>query len=330
MPSATAVAHPNIALAKYWGKREGAERMPAVPSLSVTLEGMTTTTTVTFDESLEADLLVLGGVVLAGRPAARASAMLDRVRARAGIALRARIESASDFPTAAGLASSASGFAALALAASRAAGLTPSPEELSDLARQSSVSAARSIFGGYVELPVPPEGAVALSAALVADGSRLPLTVLVAVTREGEKSVSSSAGMALTERTSPYYPAWVADAPRLFSRIRGAILEGDFTAVGAAAEVSAIRMHAAALASEPPILYWTGATVAVLEAVHALRSEGLEAYATIDAGPHVKVLTRPADAAAVRREISRVPGVRGTIETRPGQGARLIPTEGHR
>src|SRR5689334_7754027 len=151
LKQATTLAHPNIALSKYWGKRDYGHNLPAVPSLSVTLAGMTTATTVTFDEALEKDVLILGGQEAAARETARASAMLDRIRSWCDVKEKARVVSANDFPTASGLASSASAFAALALSASTAAGMHLSPEEVSNLARMSSVSAARSAFGGFVE-----------------------------------------------------------------------------------------------------------------------------------------------------------------------------------
>ncbi len=211
--TATAIAHPNIALAKYWGKRDDGVNQPAVPSLSVTLAGMSTTTTVTFDETLEADTFWLAGVPVQGGPYTRVVGLLDRVRRASGRTARARVESANDFPTAAGLASSASGFAALALAAATAAGLEPTAEYVSDLARRTSVSAARSAFGGFVELPMGKPGDDDLSAVPIAPPDQLDLRVIVAVTREGPKDVSSTEGMKHTVRTSPYYPAWVELAP---------------------------------------------------------------------------------------------------------------------
>lgn len=320
---ARAVAHPNIALAKYWGKDSDERRMPAVPSLSVTLEGMQTTTEVTFDEALEGDILILNGESKLGRPAIRVSALLDRVRARASISSRAHVTTTNDFPTAAGLASSASAFAALSVAASDAAGLPVDLDELSDLARQSSVSAARSLHGGFVELPLG--GAVdRLIATQVAPADHIALAVLVLVTHEGEKPISSTEAMRITRETSPYYEAWVRTAPDLFERIRMAVLEGDFPGLGRATEQSALRMHAVALASSSGLLYWNPATVAAIEAVRKLRSEGLNAYFTIDAGPHVKVLVPTSEVDSARSELEKVPGVIRTITTTPGGAARLI------
>jgi diphosphomevalonate decarboxylase len=318
---ASAVAHPNIALAKYWGKRAGEGNVPAVPSLSVTLSGMRTTTTVSFDATLVDDELVLNGELVAAnaRPKLRATQLLDRVRAAASTSSRARVVSVNDFPTASGLASSASGFAALALAAVHAADLDWSAERVADLARRSSASAARSLFGGFVELD---GGAGEGAARAVAPPNALDLRVVVCVTTEAEKSTSSTDGMKLTQANSPYYAAWVADAPESHRLMRAALLAGDFTRVGELAERSALAMHACAMAAG--VVYVTGATLAALSEVRAMRAAGLETYATVDAGPHLKCLVRASDAAAARVRLEAVPGVVRLIEAAPGEGARLV------
>jgi diphosphomevalonate decarboxylase len=321
---ATAIAHPNIALAKYWGKRDDGHNLPAVPSLSVTLAGMATTTTVTFDAALAEDSFLLAGASGGEGPTRRVVALLDRVRKAAGLQHGARVESHNDFPTAAGLASSASAFAALALAASAAAGLPSDAVHVSDLARRSSVSAARSALGGFVELPAGQAGMTSLAASPIAPPDYLDLAVLVAVTREGPKGTLSTEGMLHTQRTSPYYRSWVETAPELFHRVRSAVLAKDLEALGVAAEESALRMHAAAIAACPGLVYWAPATVAVMEEVRALRLRGTLAYFTIDAGPHVKVLTRAGDLSTVARVVEAIPQVTRTIRTHPGEGAQLI------
>jgi diphosphomevalonate decarboxylase len=266
----------------------------------------------------------LAGAPAGEGPTARVVALLDRVRAASGRRERAEVESANDFPTAAGLASSASAFAALALAASAAAGLGWDAARVSDLARRSSVSAARSALGGFVELRAGRHGDEILAARPVAEPDYFDLRVLVAVTREGPKPTLSTEGMLHTQRTSPYYPAWVETAPALCERVRQAVLARDLEALGVAAEESALRMHAAAIAATPGLVYWVGATVEVMEAVRRLRKAGTLAYFTIDAGPHVKVLTAPADADAVSAALAAVPGVTRIIPTQPGGPACLV------
>jgi diphosphomevalonate decarboxylase len=311
---AVAIAHPNVALSKYWGKREGQGNVPAVPSLSVTLEGLSTRTRVAWRSDAARDRIVLGGRELAGEEAARALALVDRVRREAGVSVPAEVESQNDFPTASGLASSASGFAALALAAVRAAGADWDAARVSDLARSASASAARSIHGGFVELDGP-------VARVVAPLDHMPLAVLVCVTTEAPKAVGSTEGMRLTMKLSPYASAWLEEAPRLHARLREALLARDFERLGELAEASALAMHASAIAAG--VVYWTGATVAALAEVRALRARGVGAYATIDAGPHVKVLVRPKDAPRASESLQAVPGVLRIIEARPGEGARL-------
>lgn len=321
---ATTLAHPNIALAKYWGKRDYGHNLPSVPSLSVTLAGMTTATTVTFDEGLEKDVLVLGGQEASAHATGRVTTLLDRVRKMTGETMKARVVSANDFPTSSGLASSASAFAALALAASTAAGMHLSPEEISNLARMSSVSAARSAMGGFVELRAGWPKDERLMAQQVAPPEHWPIRIVVAVVSEGPKAVSSTDGMAHTARTSPFFPAWVERAPALYARIKAAVLSRDLEALGIAAEESAMAMHATSIAAAPGLIYWTGTTLEVLAEVRRLRAVGLGAYATIDAGPHVKVICAAEDEAEIALQIGQVPGVKRTIVTRPGPGARVF------
>lgn len=323
MRTVTVLAHPNIALAKYWGKRDGEGNVPAVPSLSVTLDGLSTITTVSFDPALASDELVLGGVMQTGRPLARATELLDRVRGDAGIRTRARVVSRNDFPTASGLASSASGFAALALAATRAAGLERSPAEVAVLARRSSASAARSLFGGFVEL----DGGESVSgeARQVAPGDVMDVRVLVAVTSEDAKSVSSTDGMMRTARESPYYPSWLVEAPRIHAALRMALLARDFERLGELTERSALAMHASAMAAG--VVFVSGATLAALAEVRAMRAAGIAAYATMDAGPHLKCLVRAEDATTARARLLAVPGVLRVLEAKPGEAAREVREE---
>jgi diphosphomevalonate decarboxylase len=323
--SATTIAHPNIALAKYWGKRAGNGNYPAAPSLSVTLAGLATRTTVSFDETLTEDELTLDGVRASGAALTRASALLTRVRAASSQKSFARVTSANDFPTSSGLASSASGFAALALGAVRAAGLDWSTELVSDLARRASASAARSLFGGFVELdagPVAPIGHELLAARQVAVPHHLDLAVLVCVTTDDAKSVSSTSGMLVTQRRSPYYKAWLEDASLLHNGIREALARRDFHALGELSEASALAMHACAMAAG--VVYVNGATLDVLAQVRALRARGLGVYATMDAGPHVKVLVDGFEAERAMNELRSIPSVLRVLDARPGDGARTV------
>jgi diphosphomevalonate decarboxylase len=319
MGFAKAVAHSNIALAKYWGKADAVRNLTAVPSLSLTLAALRTVTSVRFDEALPADELVLAGEGVVGRPLSRVSKLLDNVRAQAGVDTRARVESVNDFPTAAGLASSASGFAALAMAATRAAGLELGPSEVSALARAASASAARSVYGGYVAL-----GRRAEAAERVAEGAAFPLEMLVAVTVSGAKDTASTDGMGHTQDTSPYYSAWLDAAPAVYEEVRSAVLSANFAALGPAVEHSALLMHASMFAARPALIYFAPATLRVMERVRAFRKQGGQAYFTMDAGPHVKVLVEPSAAAELELELSKLEGVSQVLRSAAGPDAHWV------
>lgn len=317
---AEAVAHPNIALVKYWGKQEAPGNRPAVPSISVTLDTLSTRTRVRFDPSLTADTFSINGAPDA-RSAVRASACLDVVRARSGHSEFAAVTTRNNFPTGAGLASSASGFAALVVAADRALGLGLGRDELSRLARWSSGSAARSLFGGFVEMPLDPAEEIAYP--LLAAES-WPLSVVIAVTATGTKDVGSSEGMARTARTADYYGAWLESADGDYREARAAILDRDFQRLGWVGEKSCLKMHGLMLSAEPGLIYWNEATVGCLHRVRALRAEGVEVFFTVDAGPQVKAVCLPPFQAQVAETLRAVPGVTQVLQCGLGQGAEAL------
>lgn len=324
--TARAQAQPNIALVKYWGKRDGALNLPARGSLSITLDALWTRTRVTFDPELLADRIALDG---RDYPAGqgRASACLDVLRELAGNVMCARVETHNNFPTAAGLASSASGFAALVLAGSAALGLALNERELSILARRASGSAARSIFGGFVEMAAGTrlDGADAFASPLL-DPLHWRLCVVVAVTSSRAKAVDSGRGMDISRRTSSYHAAWLAGIDDDLRVARHAIHHRDFEELAVVSEHNCLKMHAAMLASRPALLYWNGATVDCIHAIRGLREhEGVEAFFTIDAGPQVKVVTSPAAVTRVASVLGCVSGVQNVLVSELGSGARLVP-----
>lgn len=322
---ATAIAHPNIALIKYWGKRDAALNLPATGSYSLTLAPICTRTTVTWGQ--EKDRLLLNGKETSGRPLARIQTFLDLVRQHRADLGGARVESANDFPTAAGLASSASAFAALALAATHAASLFASAQELSILARQGSGSAARSIFGGFVRMNpgTQNDGTDAFAEARY-PADHWDLRVLFALTAEGEKDISSTVGMNQTVETSPYFKAWCDAVPSALQEMDAAVGAKDFARVAELAEASALQMHASAIAAVPGVLYWKPATVALIHAVRNLRAQGLPVFFTIDAGPHVKVFVEGDYAQQAARALRQIDGVLDVFETAAGGPAHILPT----
>jgi diphosphomevalonate decarboxylase len=315
---ARARAHANIALAKYWGKADAASNLPAAPSVSVTLGALTTTTQVRFDERLQGDQLWINAQPAQPEALARVSRLLDTIRSLAGIKTPCAVHSVNDFPTASGLASSASAFAALALAAQKAAGLDDDRQRASDLARRASASAARSVFGGFVKLSTAAPGQSFLCACPIAPAEHWDLRVIVAVVTDSPKTVASTHGMQHTAATSPFYSSWLQLSHLLAQRVEQAILNRDLQALGEAAEQSALAMHGCAMASNPPLVYFEPATLAAVHAATQLRRAGHPAWATIDAGPHVKVLTTPEHADPVRRALDQLPGVQRTIVSSVG------------
>lgn len=315
----------NIALAKYWGKSDETLNLPAVPSLSITLDALVTETTVTLDEALDAragDVVLFDQKPRDGEDKTRAVELLDRVRAIAGDERRARVETVNHFPTASGLASSASGFAALATAAARAYGVDASLEQLSAWARRSSASAARSLYGGFVELAAGVVGDDSLAARVVAPAEHWDVCIVIALASLKRKKTSSRDGMIETAKTSPYYPAWVACAPGYFREVREGVLARDLEKVGVAMEASTFAMHASALAARPAVRYYAAATATLLECVESLRSDGVAAYSTMDAGPHVKVLCMRSDAERVREALVATGAAVDVRVARPGPGVQ--------
>lgn len=321
-------AHSNIALVKYWGKRDIGLNLPAVASISITLEALYTETSVKMDNSVQADELVLNGEKAGTKETGRVSRFLDIIRGAGGINSPARVESENNFPTSAGLASSASSFACLALAASRAAGLDLSPRELSELARKGSGSAARSLFGGFVEMRLgdAQDGSDAYAYQLY-PAEFWDLRVMIAITSEKKKKTGSTDGMELSRNTSPYYGRWIDSSINDMNEMREAIAKRDFEMVADISEFSCLKMHALAMASRPGLIYWNGTTVDLIHSIRDLRAAGTNVFFTIDAGPQVKAICTADDAAKVRRMLEETPGVQRVIETGLGGDARVLQEE---
>jgi diphosphomevalonate decarboxylase len=326
LPIITAFAGTNIALVKYWGKRDKTLNLPAAGSLSLTLAELGSETRVRFFREREntPDIVNLDGKPASEPFTRRVQTFLDLVRNRAGLHCSAEVDTHNSVPTAAGLASSAAGFAALALAASRAAGLHLSTDELSELARRGSGSAARSVIGGFAEMSAGtrPDGSDAIARPLLPPAS-WAVRLVIAITTSGAKSIGSTQAMDHTALTSPYYAPWIASVPRDLEEARAAIAHRDLDQLGRVAERSALRMHSSAMSADPPILYWNAGTLAAMNTVKELRANQVSAYFTIDAGPHVKVLCAANDAEHVASSLQNTPGVIKTFMASPGEGAQV-------
>jgi diphosphomevalonate decarboxylase len=325
---ATARAHPNIALVKYWGKRDERLILPHQSSLSVTLGPLSVSTTVEFLDHRGPDEVEINGksATLTERDRVIEAIGLVRQEAkREGRALgKAVMHSRGDFPAAAGLASSAAAFAALAVAARAAAGLRRDVKAESILARRGSGSASRSIEGGFVRWNrgTKKDGSDSFGEQLFDEAHWPQLRLLVGMVSREEKEVKSRDGMRGTVQTSPYYPAWVKDAEAEVKRIVPLIRRRDLEGVGAIAERNAWRMHATAFAANPPLSYLKPETVAVIEHCRELRRKGVGAWFTLDAGPNPVLLTSASDEAAVAAVLMEH-GAREIVRCRPGGDAEL-------
>ena len=318
----TAIAHPNIAFIKYWGNRDQQLRLPCNSSLSMNLSGLETRTTVCFYPSLQKDIFLLGGKHLTGAAAERVSAFLNVVRELAGTEIYAQVESQNNFPAGAGIASSASAFAALSLAAGKAIGLELSEKELSRLARRGSGSACRSIPSGFVEWQAG-SGDVDSYAWSIAPAQHWSLVDLVCVIDKGHKAVGSTGGHALAG-TSPLQPLRLAQVQKRVDLCRSAILTRDFEAFAEVVEEDSNLMHAVMRTSNPPLRYWLPETEVVLWTVKSWRKAGIPVCTTVDAGPNVHVLAESDYANWVEQQLSSLPGVMQIYKAHPADGASLI------
>lgn len=323
MQTANAQASPNIAFIKYWGNRDEVLRLPVNGSLSMNLGGLYARTRVTYDPDLAQDEFTLNGQLQTGGSLVRVSRFLDRVRALAGETCFARVDSENNFPTGAGIASSAAAFAALSLAASSAAGLNLSERELSRLARLGSGSACRSVPGGFVEWQ-PGAGDEDSYAFSIAPPDHWDLVDCIAVLQAGHKPVGSTEGHALAG-TSPLQAARVIDAPRRLDLCRSALLRRDFAALADVVEQDSNIMHAVMMTSTPPLFYWEPSSLFIMKSVRDWRQAGRPVCYTLDAGPNVHVLTTSEHVPWLQTQLAGIPGVQRVLAALPGPAAHLDP-----
>lgn len=323
---ATVRAGSNIAFLKYWGVDDPALNLPQTNSISMTLADAHTTTTVEWlpaTASATADQIELDGLLLDERKAARVVAHLDRLRQLADTTRRARVVSRNNFPMASGIASSASGFAALTVAGINALGLNLAPERLSAIARLASGSASRSLFGGFVEWERGHDDTTSVARQLH-PAEHWSLYDLVAVVSSAEKAVSSADGHQLAGE-SPLNAGRVAYVNDVVSATRQAIANRDFGRLGPIIEQDALAMHAVMMTSTPSLFYWQPGTLEIIHAVRQWREEdGLQAYFTIDAGANVHVICDAADVSAVAERLSALSHVQRVIVSRPGPAPQLL------
>jgi diphosphomevalonate decarboxylase len=324
MPSrqVAAVSCANIAFIKYWGNHDHALRLPSNSSLSMNLAALTTETTVEFDAGLAADAVWIDEREARGPAYQRVVHHLDLVRELAQVNTRAAVTSRNNFPAGTGLASSASAFAALTVAACAAAGLALSTNELSRLARRGSGSACRSVPDGFVFWDACDQDDCSFGRT-IAPADYWALADVVAIVESAHKATGSTEGHQLAD-ASPLQAARIASTPARLERCQAAILARDFPALAEVIEEDTLAMHGVMMTSTPSLLYWRPATLALMQAIRAWRADGLPVAFTIDAGPNVHCICPAQVASQVQSAVAAMPGVERVLVSGVGQGARCV------
>lgn len=322
MASATARAHPNIAFIKYWGNQDSSLRIPVNSSLSMNLDGLFTETTVEWNPQFVSDVVEINHQPASDLASRRVIQHLNQIRQRYSVTDFAQVRSSNNFPMGAGIASSASSFAALTLAATKAAGLDLPERELSSIARLGSGSASRSIPSGFVEWHAgyDHESSYAESFAL---SDHWNLVDVVAVVSQSHKTTGSTEGHQSAE-TSDLQSARVAGAEDRLTACKSAILERDFTTFAEVVERDSNLMHAVMMTSRPPLFYWLPTSLVIMQKVREWRDSGLHVCYTLDAGPNVHCLCLLPDSAQVAAALKSIDGVSEVRIAAAGAGAHLI------
>jgi diphosphomevalonate decarboxylase len=312
MNFATAKACANIALIKYWGKRDDVLMLPTKSSLSVTLEALKTTTMVNFSDT---DKLLINGINSREEVLAKLVKFLNKFRETFGVKEHFFVESSTNFPTSAGLASSASGFAALALALNDLCKLNLDKKQLSMLARLGSGSASRSIHGGFIvwHKGSKADGSDCFAEQLFEAAHWPELRVIVVIVQSGQKKISSSKGMQSTVATSKIYNNWVVRSEGRIEDMIEAIRQKSLANVGTLAELDCLEMHETMRNSEPTLNYFNEKTMMVIALVTNLREAGIQCYFTIDGGPNVKILTNESNQERILQELKTIDGIEKVI-----------------
>jgi diphosphomevalonate decarboxylase len=326
---ATAIANSNIALVKYWGKRNSDLILPYNSSVSMTLNNLNTKTTVEFSKKYSKNELVINGKTATGEELKRVAEHLNLLQEAAPQKYFAMVMSESNFPKKAGLASSASGFAALTLAGTKALDQDLTVKDLSMLSRRGSGSASRSILGGFVEWNKGSlqDGSDSHAIQIERETHWPELSMIVTIISTREKKISSRAGMNQTVKTSPFYSSWLETVESDVNKMKQAISKKDFTLLGKIAENNALKMHSTMHTTTPPIIYWESGSLSIMKEVLKLREEGTECYFTMDAGPQVKILCQKKDLETIKSRVTKLDLVKDIMICHPGREARL--TEDH-
>lgn len=322
LTQAKARASSNIAFIKYWGNQDDGLRIPVNSSVSMNLDGLFTETTVVWDEALSADRLILNGQEAQGGAYQRVVQHLDVLRQRLGLQAHARVTSANNFPMGAGIASSASSFAALTVAGVGTVDAGVDEKELTTLARLGSGSASRSVPDGFVVWHKGNHHANSYAES-IAPAEHWNLVDVIAVISDTHKAVGSTRGHA-TAQTSDLQNGRLTHVEERLAIVTDAILKRDFAQLAPVVEHDSNLMHAVMMTSNPPLFYWMPSSLIVMDAVRQWRAEGLDVCYTLDAGPNVHCICTAADAPEVTRRVQAITGVIEVLQAGVGGRASLL------
>ena len=318
--SASAIAHPNIAFVKYWGNRDDSLRLPLNGSISMNLDKFHTITKIEFSETFPEDSLMLNGKTEYGEKLKRVSQFLDLLRQRSKNQIKAHVLSKNNFPTGAGIASSASAFAALSLAASQAIGIDLNENELSSLARMGSGSASRSIPGGFTEWFAGSSDADSYAVSIAAK-DHWSLCDCIAIISKTHKPTGSSEGHQIAS-SSPLLEGRLKDVDKRLELCREAILKKDFELLAEISELESNLMHAVMMTSRPALMYWEAASLHIMKEIQNWRKTGLEVFYTLDAGPNVHAICSKSSKEIIQQRLNKIPDIENVICSEPGGKTR--------
>jgi len=312
----TAIAHPNIAFVKYWGKKDEELRIPLNNSISMNLGNLWTKTTLEFNDDFDSDTITINKEVAEGTAKKRVVKHLDRFRNLANVDLKCKVVSENNFPMSSGIASSASGFAALTIASGAALNLNLSERELSIMARLGSGSASRSVPNGFTEWLTGTCNDDSYSVS-IANSEYFEIYDLIIMVKKEKKEISSTAGM---QKFNPYFYARLAEVNENLNFVRRGIIEKNLEMLGTYAEKDCISMHTVMMNSG--LFYWEPETLKIIKEVWNLRNKGLKCYFTIDAGPNVHILCLPENKERIKEKFKDLNFE--ILESKPGGKARVI------
>ena len=311
-----AIAHPNFALIKYWGKSDALNNLPDMSSISITIDTLFSTAKVSFDSSLKKDLWVLNDIEQ--ESLGQIKPTINYLKSFKSVKEFCVIESINNFPTAAGLASSASGVASIVIAINELFNIQLSEKELINAAILGSGSAPRSLYSGFVYL-----NKKNYSCETILDGNEWPLKIIICQTSSDRKLVSSRDGMIISKSTSSYYKDWVNDQNNDIKKALKAINMKNFDLLGEVSEDSCKKMHKVMETSKPPLIYRNSTTHLCIQKIEEMKVNGIDIFYTIDAGPQVKIICKDQYTDQVISEMKSIPNMQDIIEVNIGQGARL-------